>query len=47
MIASCPDEKTREMDAVLNLLERIHEDGVVASGEHNELVDTLKMNIQL
>jgi hypothetical protein len=40
MIVSCPDEKTLEMDAVLNLLERMYEDGVVTPDEHNELMDT-------
>ncbi len=47
MIASCPVEKTPEMDEVLNLLERIYEDGIMTPDEHNELMDTLKKNFQL
>jgi DNA polymerase III epsilon subunit-like protein len=46
MIASCP-EKTPEMDVVLNLLERIYEDGIVTPDEHDELMDTLKKHFQL
>jgi hypothetical protein len=47
MIASCPAEKTPEMDEVLNLLERIYEDGVVMPDEHDELMVMLKNNFQL
>lgn len=47
MIASCPVEKTPEMDEVLNLLEKIYEDGVVTPEEHNELLDILKKNFLL
>ena len=47
MIASCPVEKTPAMDEVLNLLERIYEDGIVTPDEHNELMDTLKKTFQL
>ena len=47
LIASCPVEKTPEMDEVLNLLEKIYEDGVVTPDEHNDLMDTLKKNFQL
>ena len=47
LIASCPVEKTPEMDVVLNLLEKIYEDGIVTPDEHNELMDTLKKNFQL
>jgi len=47
MMASCPVEKTPEMDEVLNLLERIYEDGIVTPDEHNELMDTLKKKFQL
>ncbi len=47
LIASCPAEKTLEIDAVLNLLEKIYEDGAVMPDEHNALMDTLKNNFQL
>ncbi len=47
MIASCPVEKTPEMDEVLNLLERIYEDGVVTPDEHDELMVVLRKNFQL
>lgn len=47
MIASCSAEKTPEMDEVLNLLERIYEDGVVMPDEHDELMVMLKNNFQL
>ncbi len=47
LIASCPVERTPEMDEVLNLLERIYEDGVVLSEEHEELTATLKRNFRL
>jgi hypothetical protein len=47
LIASCPAEKTPEMDEVLNLLEKIYEDGVVTPEEHNELMTALKKNFQL
>ncbi len=47
MIASCPVEKTPEMDEVLNLLERIYEDGVVTAQEHDELMGMLKRNFQV
>lgn len=47
MIASCPVDRTPEMDEVLNLLEKIYEDGVVTPDEHNELMDMLKKNFQL
>ncbi len=47
LIASCPVEKTPEMDEVVNLLERIYEDGVVTPDEHNELMGMLKKNFQL
>ncbi len=47
MIASCPVEKTPEMDEVLGSLEKIYEDGVVTPEEQNELMDTLKKNLQL
>ncbi len=46
MIASCPVEKTPEMDEVLNLLERIYEDGVVMPEEHDELMGMLKKSFQ-
>ncbi len=47
LLASCPVEKTPEMDEVMNLLERIYEDGVVTPEEHNELMAILKKNFQL
>lgn len=47
MIASCPVEKTPEIDEVMNLLERIYEDGVVTPDEHSELMSLLKKNFQL
>jgi hypothetical protein len=46
MIASCPAEKTPEMDEVLNLLEKIYEDGIVAPDEHDELMGMLAKNFQ-
>ncbi len=33
LLASCPVDKTPEMDEVMNLLERIYEDGVVTPKE--------------
>lgn len=42
LIASCPVEKTPEMDEVLNLPEKIYEDGVVTPDEHDDLRDILK-----
>jgi len=47
LIASCPAEKTPEMDEVMNLLEKIYEDGVVTPEEHNELMRMLKRNFQV
>lgn len=47
LIASCPVERTPEMDEILNLLERIYEDGVVTPEEHNELIAMLKKIFQL
>lgn len=47
LIASCPAEKSPETDALLNLLEKIYEDGVVTPDEHNELIVLLKKNLQL
>jgi DNA polymerase III epsilon subunit-like protein len=47
LIASCPVEKTPEMDAVLNLLEKIYEDGAVTPDEHNELMAMLKKTFRL
>jgi hypothetical protein len=47
LIASCPVEKTPEMDEVLNLLEKIYEDGVVTPDEQNKLMAMLKKNFQL
>jgi hypothetical protein len=47
MIASCPVEKTPEMDEVLNLLERIYKDGVVTPEERDELMEMSKRHFQL
>ncbi len=47
LIASCPGERTPAMDEVLNLLERIYEDGVVTHEEHDELMATLKKNFDV
>jgi hypothetical protein len=47
MIASCPVDKTSEMDEVLNLLERIYEDGVITHDEHEELLIVLERNFKL
>jgi DNA polymerase III epsilon subunit-like protein len=47
LIASCPVERTPEMDEVLNLLEKIYEDGVVTPEEHDELLGMLMRNFQL
>jgi DNA polymerase III epsilon subunit-like protein len=47
MIASCPVERTPEIDEVMDLLERIYEDGVVTTKEHNELMVMLKKNFKL
>ena len=43
MIASCPLEKTPEMDEVL---EKIYENGIVTPDEHNELMAMLKRSFQ-
>jgi hypothetical protein len=47
MIASCPVEKTPDMDEVLNLLEKIYDDGMVTPNEHDELMGMLKRNFQV
>ncbi len=47
MIASCPVERTLEIDEVMDLLERIYDDGVVTHEEHNELMALLKKNLKL
>ncbi len=47
LMAACPVEKTPEMDEVLNLLERIYEDGVVTPEEHDELMGTIRKNFQV
>ncbi len=47
MIASCPVEKTAERDDVLNLLEKIYEDGVVTHEEHDELMRMVKKSFQV
>lgn len=47
MIASCPCEKTPEMEEVLHRLEKIYEDGAVTPNEHKELMDTLKKEFSI
>ncbi len=47
LLASCSVARTLEMDEVLNLLERIYEDGVVTHDEHDELMGMLKKNFQV